>query len=701
MNASKPVRMQDIADRAGVSRAAVSMALRNHPSLPAETCSRIQRLAQELGYRPNPMVSSLMSYQRTGEAVRSELRLGFVTQFATQDGWKNSRPHRDVHAGAVAGANRHGYRLEEFWLGEPGMTAARMSQVLLARNIPGLLLPPLPAREGGLALEWAHFAAVACGYSLSEPALHRVSHHQFSSMLLLLGKLRELGYERPGLVAFTSLDEEALQQWLTGFQVESAKLTKRPVPPLLLAEDGSNRAHFERWLKQFNPDVVIGSHEQMLEWVQQPGRKVPETVGFVALDCPTVDGPISGIYQNHPEVGVAAAELLVGMLHWNELGLPAMPRTLLIEGSWVQGLTTRPPRQTYQLGDSRGLLSIHSATQLVKNSSRHAGSLAWGRLPWGPALTTDLVAPPAHEVLIGVAMMNLALSWFFGIEEGMQKVALKHGNLKLIYENGEFDVDTQTRQLENMAALGVKGVVLFPVDQQAMIPAMKEVTRQGIKIVVCDNPQLVATREDAVWETFVGHDLRAMGEVAGEIAVKYLKTLNRPRPVCAYISIPACGQASIQRFEGFRAAIQKAFPGAEVIEQQDPVGNTGDIATAQTIFRNLLVQRSDIDVVSGHNDWAVLGAYHAAVAQQKTGRMKFIGLAGQKDVLQFLSERNPAWLGEVLQDPVVLGEAGLTALLAALGGKKFPQKYPLLRPQAITPDNVKGFNWKSWKWVGP
>ena len=33
------------------------------------------------------------------------------------------------------------------------------------------------------------------------------------------------------------------------------------------------------------------------------------------------------------------------------------------------------------------------------------------------------------------------------------------------------------------------------------------------------------TPEDAVWSTFVGHDMRALGESAGQVAVEYLKTL--------------------------------------------------------------------------------------------------------------------------------------------------------------------------------
>jgi hypothetical protein len=50
---------------------------------------------------------------------------------------------------------------------------------------------------------------------------------------------------------------------------------------------------------------------------------------------------LSGVYQNGPEIGVAAADALVAMLQRNERGVPRFPRALLIEGSWAQGTTTK------------------------------------------------------------------------------------------------------------------------------------------------------------------------------------------------------------------------------------------------------------------------------------------------------------------------------------------------------------------------
>ena len=53
--------MQQIGEAAGVSKSAVSLALRNDPRIPESTRQRIQTIAREMGYRRNPVVDSLLS----------------------------------------------------------------------------------------------------------------------------------------------------------------------------------------------------------------------------------------------------------------------------------------------------------------------------------------------------------------------------------------------------------------------------------------------------------------------------------------------------------------------------------------------------------------------------------------------------------------------------------------------------------------
>ena len=52
--------MRAIAEKAGVSTMTVSLALRDHASIPESTRTLIKAIASELGYRPDPVLRAIM-----------------------------------------------------------------------------------------------------------------------------------------------------------------------------------------------------------------------------------------------------------------------------------------------------------------------------------------------------------------------------------------------------------------------------------------------------------------------------------------------------------------------------------------------------------------------------------------------------------------------------------------------------------------
>ena len=70
---SARVTMQDIAEKAGVTKATVSLALRKHSSISQSMQEKVAQLAEEMNYRPNPfVVEKLKVFQdeRGGNALR-------------------------------------------------------------------------------------------------------------------------------------------------------------------------------------------------------------------------------------------------------------------------------------------------------------------------------------------------------------------------------------------------------------------------------------------------------------------------------------------------------------------------------------------------------------------------------------------------------------------------------------------------------
>jgi DNA-binding LacI/PurR family transcriptional regulator len=68
--AGAPQAPRTIAEAAGVSVQAVSLALRKHPTVGSGTRARIEALARQLGYTPDPQLTKLMQHLRAGRGKR-------------------------------------------------------------------------------------------------------------------------------------------------------------------------------------------------------------------------------------------------------------------------------------------------------------------------------------------------------------------------------------------------------------------------------------------------------------------------------------------------------------------------------------------------------------------------------------------------------------------------------------------------------
>ena len=110
--------MKSIAEQAGVTQATVSMSLSNNPRIPVGTRERIQAIAKQLGYQPNPYVSTLMRMRRQGKPLKGKPVLALVCAMPTAAGWSNHTAPtiRHMREGALERAAMRGYRAQEFWL---------------------------------------------------------------------------------------------------------------------------------------------------------------------------------------------------------------------------------------------------------------------------------------------------------------------------------------------------------------------------------------------------------------------------------------------------------------------------------------------------------------------------------------------------------------------------------------------------------
>ena len=333
------VTLNDVADQAGVHRSTVSLALRDHPRIPDATRRRICAVAQKLGYRQNPLVAALMQARRSGRPVK-HVSLGFVTNYPTRDGWRPQHHGRpDFFPGAVARARDFGYKLEHFWLAEPGMTPTRFCDILATRGISGLLIGRLPPDLHTLELAWQRFSCVALGMTLRSPQLHHVTENHFDTAMQAMQQCLARGYRRIGF-AFTEANDSPRvgDRWLGAYLLQ--QLNFRPHDRLPVCPGSpATTAQFASWFGRHRPDALLVNHAPPVRaWLRSLGKEIPRDVGLVELEDHPDQGS-SGVYYDPAKIGALAVELLIGLMHRNEKGVPADPHEVLLSGEWREGNT--------------------------------------------------------------------------------------------------------------------------------------------------------------------------------------------------------------------------------------------------------------------------------------------------------------------------------------------------------------------------
>ena len=224
--------IRDLTAQIGVSHTTVSLALRNSPRITPAVRKQVQKAARQAGYHADPTVSNLMARLRMIRTTAVRETLGFITAWPTRNGWRDAPNHVRFFDGAAHRAREAGYVFEEFWMKEAGMTSRRMSRILRARGIRGLVLCSLPNVGGRLALEWKQFACVAKGLTVQHPPVHRVVSSHYEDMHLVLEQLARRKYQRVGLVLGEALSARVDRAWLASYLLHQNDVSKGDrVPP--------------------------------------------------------------------------------------------------------------------------------------------------------------------------------------------------------------------------------------------------------------------------------------------------------------------------------------------------------------------------------------------------------------------------------------------------------------------------------------
>lgn len=323
-----------------LSPTTVSEALRDLPRVNVDTRRRVQKAADALSYRPNPLASAVMSEMRKN---RRSLYRGTLAAIALDEPERPAAAgafFRGILEGATSRAKELGFGLETFLVGPRGVKIPRLDAILQSRGIRGVLILPAWDPPDFARLDWRRYAGVYTDYLIERPGLHAICSDHHRSMTGALERLHARGYRRPGLFLKGHQDERLQRRWegaFLAFQRHAPGLGV--VPPLV--SDVIDRGRFTEWFKRHRPDVVLGHDLHARNWMAECGAKIPETHGFFCLNLAEQTEPCAGLDQQPGLIGARATEIVVGELHRNQFGIPDHPSLTTIMARWVDGPSVR------------------------------------------------------------------------------------------------------------------------------------------------------------------------------------------------------------------------------------------------------------------------------------------------------------------------------------------------------------------------
>jgi len=336
------VTMADVARTVGVSASTVSRALRNDSRISQAMRQEIRQVAESMHYRPNPLVSALMSNRNAHFDKAAMNTIALVTDYVGKESWKTKDVCRWEYEGMIERADALGYKVEEFALSDYSEDPERLSQVIRNRGIHGVLLGFSRDRRNKALIATGDFAIAGLSAYFRDALVDRSNFHGMYNVRLALDEIRKLGYRKTGLVVPEFNNRISGWQWSAG-----ALDWQRHLPsadrcqPFIPAQDDS-RATFAQWMQREQPDSLLVYKLPVQTWLASMGLTVPADIGVAYLYRTQTEMEAgAGIDGNLQLVGAASVDLVVASLNLNQVGLPRSPKEVLVKGVWRSGSTLR------------------------------------------------------------------------------------------------------------------------------------------------------------------------------------------------------------------------------------------------------------------------------------------------------------------------------------------------------------------------
>ena len=277
------------------------------------------------------------------------------------------------------------------------------------------------------------------------------------------------------------------------------------------------------------------------------------------------------------------------------------------------------------------------------------------------------VKPPnlkLEDAVVGFSQSEKEVNPFRIAETQSIRSEAKKRNIKeLVYTNANSQASKQISDIRDMIAQDVDAIIVAPLLEEGMDPALNAANEAGIPVFLIDRETAGKPCEDYI--TFMGSNFYKQGKQAADLLADFT---NENAQVAVLEGTPGAS-VTIDRTEGFEQQLEE-YPDMEIVASQ-----TGEFlrTKGQTVMEQLIQSNPDIDAVYAENDEMALGAIQALKdAGKDPGQdVKVVSIDGTEQAVQAITTDD---INAVIETNPRFGPLAFDTIDDFLAGEPIPQK---------------------------
>ncbi len=328
LRSASALTLEDIAEKAGVSRSTVSRVVNGHPSVRDDVRQRVLQVIERTGYHPHAAARTLAS-QRSwmiGLVLPRSVSTFFTDPYF---------PH--LTQGIAQACNQYNYTLGLFLLGTKEDEEKIIPRVSRRGFLDGILVQTGQIGEQLIdRLLGSKIPVVILGRPAQHEEVSYIDVDNVGGAYNAVSHLIRLGYQKIATIAGPPNNTTSLDR-TSGYRRAMADHGRNVDASLVVEGDFTESSGYfsMQRLLPAKPDAVFAASDVMaigaMRAVREAGLTIPEDVAFVGFDdlpfAQSPDQPLTTVRQPIAQFGGSAVEILIDLI---ENGINPARRVIMV-----------------------------------------------------------------------------------------------------------------------------------------------------------------------------------------------------------------------------------------------------------------------------------------------------------------------------------------------------------------------------------